>query len=89
MIGYHFYSNAQRRTLSRLRIAVEWAVGEVKMDEQFAEQFLHNKLQQTMCIRGMRLSVLIRNFFRCMSGSNASLYFDVYPPTLEEYLRWA
>ena len=78
-----------RRALSACRIAVEWSVGEVKMDELLNEQFLHNKLQQTRPVRAMRISALLRNVFRCMSACNASTYFDVFPPTLREYLSWA
>ena len=58
------------------------------LDELLNEQFLHNKLEQTRPVRAMRISALLRNVFRCMSACNASTYFDVFPPTLREYLSW-
>jgi len=86
MIAYDYYTGGMLRALSGCRIAVEWSVGEVKMDEHFAEQFLHNKLRQTRPVRAMRVSSLIRNLFRCLSGCNATTYFSVMPPTVEEFL---
>jgi len=86
MVAYNYYTDDMRWAMAGCRIAAEWSVGEVKMDEMLAEQFLHNKLQQTKPVRSMRISALIRNLFRCMSGCNATTYFDVIPPSLEERL---
>ena len=73
MIAYAYYPRVMRRALSACRIAVEWSVGEVKMDEQF----LHNK-------HAMRISALLRNVFRRMSACNASTYLDDAARVLED-----
>jgi hypothetical protein len=88
MTSYNFYTKEQREALSGVRIAVEWDVGEIKMDEHLVEQFLTLKVHQTTPVRTLRLAALMRNVTKCIAGCNSTTYFGVYPPKLEEYLSW-
>ena len=74
------------KSMSRVRISVEWGFG--KICQYFA--FLDFKKNQKVLLRPIGkyflvASVLI-NCHTCLYGSLTSTYFDVNPPSLETYL---
>lgn len=74
-------------TMSKLRICVEWEFGE--LFEQFA--FLRYKFNQKIFLQPLKkymfVSTILKNCQTCLYGSQTSIYFNIFPPTLESYLH--
>lgn len=68
-----------------LRIAVEW--GFAKVIQQFA--FIDFKKNQKLLLQDLEnmflVAALLTNCHTCLYGSQTASYFDIEPPTLEEY----
>lgn len=70
------------KSLSRVRITVEWAFGEIIGEWAMLD------FKRTMCIGTFQyeLTVILANCVTITRHQNAiSSYFDVLPPTFEEY----
>lgn len=75
------------KSMSSARIAVEW--GFQKISTLFA--FIDFKRLQKLRLQPVALhylvAVILTNCHTCLYGGETSAYFDVEPPSLEEYLR--
>lgn len=72
--------------MSVVRQCVEWSFG--KVIKNFA--FLDFKKNLKLLLQDLgimyKVATLLTNCLTCLYGSEASIYFQVQPPTLEEYL---
>ena len=72
--------------MSAVRITVEWIVKELKM--HFATVDFEKKMKIFNSPIGMLYSsaMLLLNFKNCFYPNQISRYFDVAPPSLQEYI---
>jgi hypothetical protein len=69
-----------------VRVTVEWTFSKLKSVPKLVgrgDSMMH--LQQSNVDAHIKCAALITNMHTCLYGSNASMYFGVLPPTLEEY----
>lgn len=80
------YQRNFNNSMKPLRIAVEW--GFQKVVAQFA--FIDFRKNQKLLLQDVesmyKVAVLLTNCHTCLYSSETAQYFDVVPPTLEEYL---
>lgn len=73
---------------SKTRISSEWSFNRIITLWQMLDCTRMQKTQQRLVAVWYLVSVLLTNCYACMTGdSQASRYFEVKPPSLEEYLR--
>ena len=78
---------AYNHAMSSMRVAVEWGFGKVIKYNAFLD-FKKNPKILLQEISGMyNAAVFLSNCHTCLYGSQTGTYFDVDPPTLEEYLN--
>ncbi len=78
----------QNQVMSGLRIAVEWSYGEALNQFQFVGYFRNNHLLTHKNVKFYPLiALLLRNAQVCLRGANATQYFDLEPPSLEQYFH--
>lgn len=82
----HPYTKGELATLSSIRVSVEWNFCEFKMEMFHMNQQYKQKVNQTLPALIIRCAFFLRNLKRTLRGCNATTYFGVYPPTLDEYL---
>ena len=75
------------RLMSSVRVGVEWVFGDVTNYFKFLD--FKNNLKIGLSAVGKMYSVcaLLRNALTCLYGSTTSSYFQVEPPTLQEYFQ--
>jgi nuclease HARBI1 len=80
----------QNRTMSRLRIAIEWVFGKMKRLWRIVGSMDNCKIRE----RGVasvnniiKVAVFFTNCHTCLYGSLTNSYFNVQPPSLEIYLN--
>lgn len=77
---------AFNNSMKVLRVAVEW--GFQKLVTQFA--FLDFKKNQKLLLTDIealyKCAVILVNCHTCLNGSQSSIYFNVTPPVLEDYI---
>lgn len=73
------------RAMSRLRVSVEWLFGDVSNYFKFIDY--KNNLRIGMSAVGKQyiVSALMRNAITCLYGNSTSKFFQVDPPTLQNY----
>ena len=74
-------------TLKRVRIGVEWAFGKVVSNNKYIDYYKGMSIKLQPVAKMYRVAILFANVHTCLYGSQSSLYFNILPPTLEEYLR--
>jgi nuclease HARBI1 len=91
-IGPHLSAQQtlQNRTMSKLRIAIEWCFQKLKRLWKFIVTPDNNKLRG----RGLasvsdvlKVAIILTNCHTCLYGSLTNFYFNMEAPTLEEYLN--
>lgn len=75
---------ALNQLLASLRIPVEWSFGIVRTLWAGVTSMMRVRL--TPIGVWWRIAVLLTNCYTCLYGGNSSDYFEILPPTLEEYL---
>ena len=73
--------------MSSVRVDVEWVFGDITNYFKFLD--FKNNLKIGLSAVGKMYSVcaLLRNALTCLYGSTTSSYFQVEPPTLQEYFQ--
>lgn len=82
----HNFSQIELTAISSIRVMVEWTFGEIRSTFPLVDFVVKSRLLGSMPLRMFRVAALLRNMKRCMDGSLASLFFEVQPPTLAEYM---
>lgn len=72
---------------ARARVIVEWMFGDVKIQWTITEFPRKLKLGQAPVGTLYLLAMLLTNFRSCLYGNQTEKYFNVKPPTLEEYIN--
>jgi cbb3-type cytochrome oxidase subunit 1 len=70
--------------MSPIRVAVEWSIGRISNLFKFTSY--RQKLQESAVIQVYVVSAFLTNCRTALYGAQESLYFDIEPPTLAEYL---
>ena len=73
------------KSMSQLRITVEWLFGDIVNWFSFVDFKKSQKIKLSAVGKMYIICALLANARTCMYGNNTSSYFDVLPPTLEEY----
>ena len=71
--------------MSALRVAVEWFFRDVVGYFAFLDYKKDLKIGMSPIGKMYIVCVLLRNALLCLCGSSTSSYFNLKPPTLEEY----
>ena len=68
------------------RESIEWAYGEIKHYFPFLLEKEKLKLQSMAVGDIYFIALLLRNCLNCLYDSKTSKYFDLVPPSLEDYM---
>lgn len=71
--------------MSAVRTSVEWLFGDVVNSFKFNDLKKKLKLFLNSVGKMYVVSVILRNAMTCLYGNLTSTYFDLRPPTLEDY----
>ncbi|XP_075559263.1 uncharacterized protein LOC142590720 [Dermacentor variabilis] len=72
--------------MSRVRQAVEWGFSKVATEFAFVDFHKNQKMSYQRVGRMYRVATFLANCHTCLYGSQVSDFFDVCPPSLDEYL---
>ena len=71
--------------MSNVRLSVEWLFGDIINYFKFMD-FKKNLKIGMSCVGKMYVvSALLRNALTCLYGNQTSQYFELDPPTLQDY----
>ena len=73
------------KAMSAVRSSVEWLFGDVVNSFKFLDFKKKLKLLFSSIGKMYVVSVLLRNALTCLYGNETSNYFDLSPPSLQEY----
>ena len=76
---------AFNQSMSEVRVSVEWAFGDAVNYFKFTDFKKNLKIGLSAVGKIYIVCALLRNALTCLYGNNTSAFFDVTPPTLEEY----
>ena len=73
------------KSMSKACIAVEWIFGDVITSFKFLDYKKNLKIGLSSVGKMYTVCALLRNAITCLYGNQTSEYFELNPPTLEEY----
>ena len=76
---------AFNQSMSHVRVAVEWVFGDIINYFKFLDFRKKLKIGLSSVGKFYIVSALLRNSLTCLYGNNTSCFFEIDPPTLEEY----
>ena len=79
--------SAYNTEMSAVRISVEWLFGDVINSFKFLDFKKNLKLMLSSVGKMYVVSVILRNALTCLYGNLTSEYFDLQPPTIDEYFN--
>ena len=79
---------AINKAFTSLRVSIEWDYGLTSIKFPLTQYWQKNKIKASpLQSRQYFVATLMRNALVCLYGSITASYFDVRPPTLEEYFN--
>ena len=72
-------------SMSVVRISVEWLFGDIVSCFKFMDFKTNLKVCLSSVGKMYIVSALLRNALMCLYGNSTSKFFDVNPPSLEDY----
>jgi hypothetical protein len=72
--------------MSEVRVSVEWLFGDISNYFKFIDYKKNLKIHLSAVGKQYLVSALMRNILTCFYGNMTSDYFDIAPPTVDEYL---
>ena len=75
------------RSMSSVRVGVEWVFGDILNYFKFLDFKKNLKIGLSAVAKIYSVCALLRNALTCLYGSNTSSFFEVNPPTLQEYFQ--
>ncbi|XP_055339621.1 uncharacterized protein LOC129589089 [Paramacrobiotus metropolitanus] len=84
--AYNRVKRHQNHAMKTVRESVEWGFKEVVVKFAFVDFRKQMKLFEKPVNKIFRMAVFLTNCCNCLYPNQASQYFNVEPPTLEEYL---
>ncbi|XP_046843250.1 uncharacterized protein LOC124437306 [Xenia sp. Carnegie-2017] len=73
------------KQMSSVRVSVEWLFGDVINSFRFMDFKKNLKIGLSSVGKAYIVCALLRNSLTCMYGNITSKFFQLYPPTLENY----
>ena len=73
------------RLMSDIRVAVEWSFGKVVERNKFVSFGKSMKIQGSPVSKYYHVAILLANSHTCMYGCQHTRYFNILPPSIEEY----
>ena len=70
-----------------MRVSVEWLFGDVVNSFKFLDYKKNLKIGLSSVGKMYIVCALLRNAITCLYGNQTSEFFDLEPPTLEEYFQ--
>lgn len=77
-----------KRSTSTVRISVEWIFGDIVASFKFLDFKKNLKIGLSAVGKHYVVSALLQNALTCMYGNTTATFFDIEPPSLEEYFAW-
>lgn len=74
-------------SMSAVRMAVEWVFGDITNYFSFLDYKKNLKIGLSPVGTMYTACAILRNAYTCLYGSTASSYFDMQPPTIQEYFQ--
>ena len=74
-------------SMSRVRTSVEWVFGDVINYFKFLDFKKNMKVQLSSVGKMYIVCAILQNAFTCLYGNLTSDYFDLQPPTIQEYFH--
>ena len=78
---------AYNRSLSKVRICVEWMFGKVVKEFGFIDHWANHKVRLQPVGKYYGLALLLTRAHSCLYGNVTATYFGCLPPTLEKYFE--
>ena len=75
------------KAMSGVRISVEWLFGDIASNFKFIDFKKTQKVGLSACGKMYAVCALLTNAHTCLYGNTTSQYFELDPPTLEEYFH--
>jgi hypothetical protein len=84
--GAHIRVVGDGRGWSSLREAIEWGYKDLKTLWKYIDYRHSLKLRKQPIAKIIFVSMLLKNAYICMNGCQAALYFNINPPSFEEWV---
>ena len=75
------------KAMSEVRVSVEWLFGDIINSFKFLDNKKNLKIGLSSVGKMYIVCALLRNAITCLYGNQTSEFFDLEPPTLEEYFQ--
>ena len=75
------------KAMSAVRVSVEWLFGDIINSFKFLVYKKNLKIGLSSVGKMYIVCALLRNAITCLYGNQTSEFFDLEPPTLEEYFQ--
>ena len=87
--GHHLTAEQMEfnSSMSAVRTAVEWVFGDITTYFAFLDFKKNLKIGLSPVGKMYSVCALLRNALTCLYGSNTSSFFDLQPPTLQDYFQ--
>ena len=76
---------AFNKSMSRVRVTVEWLFGDIVNYFRFLDFKKNLKIGLSSVGKLYVVATILRNGLTCMQPNNTSKFFELEPPTVEEY----
>ena len=76
---------AFNQSMSSVRVSVEWVFGDILNYFKFVDFKKNLKIGLSAVGKIYTVSALLRNAMTCLHGNSTSTFFDVNPPTINNY----
>lgn len=78
---------AYNAAMSSVRVSVEWLFGDIINSFKFLDFKKNLKIELSSVGKMYVVCALLRNAITCLYPNQTSLFFEIEPPTLEEYFQ--
>ena len=75
------------KAMIEVRVSVEWLFGDIINFFKFLDYKKNLKIGLSSVGKMYIVCALLRNAITCLYGNQTSEFFDLQPPTLEEYFQ--
>ena len=76
---------AYNKSMSRVRVAVEWIFGDIVNYFKFMDFKKNLKIGLSQVGKMFIVAAILRNALTCLYGNETSQFFELDPPSLHEY----
>lgn len=87
MVQQNADMQAFNKSMSAVRISVEWLFGDVVSSFKFVDFKKDLKVALSSVGKMYIVAGILRNALTCMYGNTTSTYFGLSPPTIQEYFH--